>query len=187
MEQQAMRDRILEAAERRVRAAGFAEMSFRDVAEDVGIKSASVHYHFKTKAELGEALVQAYTDRFAASLQTIDQSDPDRAFREFVGLYNRALVVDESICLCAIMGAEAIGLPAHVNEKTSAFFRMNVDWLSGLFSVHSGRDHAGLARLVVAALEGAIIVASASRNRDLFQGVADELCALVASRIRKGG
>lgn len=187
MEQQAMRDRILDAAERRVRAAGFAEMSFRDVAEDVGIKSASVHYHFKTKAELGEALVQAYTDRFAGALQAIDPSDPERAFDDFVKLYDRALVVDESICLCAIMGAEAIGLPAHVNEKTRQFFRMNVAWLSALFSAHAGQDHAGLARLVVAALEGAIIVASASRDRDLFHGVAGELRGLVASRIRGGG
>ena len=39
-----MKDAILDAAEKRVRHAGYSKMSFRDVAKDVGIKSASVHY-----------------------------------------------------------------------------------------------------------------------------------------------
>ena len=183
MEQPNMRERILAAAEKRVRAAGFAEMSFRDIADDIGIKSASVHYHFKTKADLGEALVEAYTARFRAALATIGQGDMTTAFAGFVALYNQALVLDEAICLCAIMGAEAIGLPSQVNARTSAFFDMNVDWLKALFSAHAGKDHAALALLIVTALEGAIIVSSTSRSRQVFETVAKELGELVSARV----
>ena len=51
-----MRERILSAAEKRVRAVGFNAVSFRDLANDVGVKSSSVHYHLPRKQDLGEQL-----------------------------------------------------------------------------------------------------------------------------------
>ena len=167
-----MKEKILEAAENRVRGAGFAEMSFRDLANDVGIKSASVHYHFPTKPDLGEALVARYAEQFEAELAKINLDDLHTALDGFVALYSRALVLNESICLCAIMGAEAIGLPENVNQRTKAFFAMNKDWLEGLFARHGIANAADKAGLVVAALEGGMIVASASNDRAIFDGVA---------------
>lgn len=169
---QTMKDKILQAAEDRVRGAGFAEMSFRDLAKDVGIKSASVHYHFPTKPDLGEALVQRYAEQFEAHLAQIDQDDLQKALDGFVALYSQALVLNESICLCAVMGAEAIGLPENVNQRTKAFFAMNKTWLEQLFTRHGIEDAGDKAALVVAALEGGMIVASASNDRTLFDRVA---------------
>ena len=169
---QTMKDKILQAAEDRVRGAGFAEMSFRDLAKDVGIKSASVHYHFPTKPDLGEALVQRYAEQFEAHLAQIDQDDLQKALDGFVALYSQALVLNESICLCAVMGAEAIGLPENVNQRTKAFFAMNKTWLEQLFTQHGIDNASDKAGLVVAALEGGMIVASASNDRTLFDRVA---------------
>jgi TetR/AcrR family transcriptional regulator, transcriptional repressor for nem operon len=53
-------DQLLDATERRMRAGGYHAVSFRDVAADVGIRSASVHHHFPQKADLGTALVRRY-------------------------------------------------------------------------------------------------------------------------------
>lgn len=178
-----MREQILKAAEKRVRAGGFSEMSFRDVATDVGIKSASVHYHFPTKPDLGAALVEAYTQRFGARLEAIDSSHPTNALDAFIGLYADALVLDQSICLCAIMGAEAIGLPPGINDRTRAFFQMNLTWLQALFQRHTGNTSPGLSATIVSALEGAIIVASASGDRAIFDDVAQELRGIAANRL----
>lgn len=177
-----MKEKILQAAEHRVRGAGFAEMSFRDLANDVGIKSASVHYHFPTKPDLGEALVARYAEQFEAELAKLDQDDLQAALGGFVGLYANALVLNESICLCAIMGAEAIGLPEIVNQRTRAFFAMNRDWLSTLFTRHGMGEGEEKAALIVAALEGGMIIASASNDRALFEGVANAVMASIAER-----
>jgi len=67
-----MRERILSAAEKRVRTVGFNAVSFRDLANDVGVKSSSVHYHFPQKEDLGEQLVKRYSERFQARLDQID-------------------------------------------------------------------------------------------------------------------
>ena len=55
---------ILDAAESRIRRFGYTGFSFRDVAADVGIKSASVHYHYPTKETLAAAVAARYSSRF---------------------------------------------------------------------------------------------------------------------------
>ncbi len=167
-----MKEKILDAAEKRVRRAGFSEMSFRDLASDVGIKSASVHYHFPTKADLGEALVHRYGENFKAELDRIDTSDLQPAVEAFVALYAKALVLGEAMCLCAIMGAEAIGLPENVNARTKEFFDMNRSWLAAVLRKNSVAHADETAGLIVAALEGGMIVASSSNDRQLFDQVA---------------
>lgn len=167
-----MKEKILDAAEKRVRKVGFAETSFRDLANDVGIKSASVHYHFPTKPDLGEALVTRYADKFKIQLDQINTDDLPSALNSFIALYSDALVLGESVCLCAIMGAEAIGLPENVNKRTEAFFEMNRAWLASLLEKNNVKTPEETANLIIAALEGGMIVASASNNRRLFDQVA---------------
>ena len=68
METNSKRDAILDIAEAMIRNAGFNAFSTRDVANAVGIKSASVHYHFPTKADMGVAVTERYTSRFLEQL-----------------------------------------------------------------------------------------------------------------------
>jgi TetR/AcrR family transcriptional repressor of nem operon len=63
-----MRERILAAAERRIRAAGYNVVSFREIAAEVGVKSASVHCYFPQKQGLGAVLVRRYSQIFTAEL-----------------------------------------------------------------------------------------------------------------------
>lgn len=178
-----MRDKILDAAEKRVRGGGFVAMSFRDLATDVGIKSASVHYHFPTKHDLGAALVARYAEQFSEWLAEIDQSALRPALEAYTALYANALVMNESICLCAIMGAEAIGLPESVNQGTKAFFDMNRAWLEALLQSHGADAPAEHASLIVAALEGGMIVASASNDRSLFDQVAGAAILCIVGKL----
>jgi AcrR family transcriptional regulator len=60
-------EEILDVAERMARTGGYNGFSFREIAKAVGIKAASVHYHFPTKDELGAAVARRYTERFLAT------------------------------------------------------------------------------------------------------------------------
>ena len=51
------REALLDAAAALLQDVGWASFSFRDLAERVGIRAPSIHYHFPTKADLGIALV----------------------------------------------------------------------------------------------------------------------------------
>ena len=49
---------ILDVAKARVQARGYNSLSFRELAKEIGVKSASIHYHFSTKGDLGAALAR---------------------------------------------------------------------------------------------------------------------------------
>jgi TetR/AcrR family transcriptional regulator, transcriptional repressor for nem operon len=78
--------RILDVAERLVQTRGFNSFSYADIATELRITTASLHYHFPSKAELGSALITRYEGRFAEALGQIDQGIPDpRAKRRSPG------------------------------------------------------------------------------------------------------
>ena len=54
----------MELAEARIHEAGCRGFSFRDLAAEIGIKSASVHHHFPTKAGMAAAVTRRYGERF---------------------------------------------------------------------------------------------------------------------------
>jgi len=69
--------RILDVAERLVQSRGFNGFSYADVAIELNITKASLHYHFPGKADLGRALIERYESRFTEALDAIDQQEPD--------------------------------------------------------------------------------------------------------------
>ena len=54
------RDTLLDAAADLLQRVGYASFSYRDLAEAVGIRAASIHYHFPSKSDLGLALVEHF-------------------------------------------------------------------------------------------------------------------------------
>ncbi|TDV56321.1 TetR/AcrR family transcriptional regulator [Actinophytocola oryzae] len=66
------RAQIIEAAEHAIATTGFEGLRVRDVADQVGINIATLHYHFPTK----EALVAAVVQRIVSTLDRVPLSDP---------------------------------------------------------------------------------------------------------------
>ena len=75
------RNALLVAAEEAARARGIDGFSYADLAETVGIRKASIHYHFPTKDALADAVMRRYADTLAAArtkiclLYTSDAAD----------------------------------------------------------------------------------------------------------------
>ncbi len=174
-------ERIIAAAERRMREGGFHGFSFREIAADVGIKSASVHHHFPTKEDLGAAVARAYTDRFVAALG--DPADPERTpaglIARYVDLCRRVLVEDRRMCLACMLATEAAALPSGVNAEARRFFQHNLAWLETVlarFAPGIGpQDLKAEALRIVATLDGAILVAHSLGDPSAFDRVASRL------------
>lgn len=161
-----MRDRILDAAERRARSAGYHGFSFRELAIDVGIKSASIHYHFATKPELAAALARRYADRARDQLGDPRLVTGDEALARVVALFRTALVRDDRMCLCGLFGAERDALPSNVATEVAEFFRSILAYLRDSMGGVKPREapEATLARL-----EGALIVARSLNDPTIFE------------------
>jgi len=172
-------DEILDAAQSMVQRFGYNGFSFREIADKIGIKSASVHYHFPTKADLGKALAHRYTERFIASLG--NPNDPehqaDALIDQYIDAYRHSLVVDGGICLCGILGSEVQSLPAIVALEVKEFFEKNTQWLSQVYQrldhSRSNFENEDKALQTVAMLEGAMIIARTLNDFSAYDRVAD--------------
>src|SRR5271170_4671548 len=127
----ATRSRILDVAERLVQTRGFNGFSYADIAAEVGITKASLHYHFATKADLGCMLVLRYTEGFNAALAWIatGSQDVQQRLRDYVSLYTHVLA-DQRMCLCGMVAAEYGTLPPPMQDAIRAFYEVNESWMA---------------------------------------------------------
>jgi TetR/AcrR family transcriptional regulator, transcriptional repressor for nem operon len=152
---------ILDAAERRIRTHGYNGFSFRDVASDVGIKSASVHYHFATKPALAASVARRYRLRFAEAVAAEELSGADRitAWRR---VFRRALEHDGLMCLCGVLASGGAALPEAVTRESRQFFE------EGAAALASATGGGPQAAAIMAQLEGAMLVAQAFGDIAMF-------------------
>lgn len=174
-------DEILDVTQTLVQQHGYHGFSFRDVAKAVGIKSASVHYHFPTKELLGATLARRYTDRVLEHLGDPDSpnADPDALLGRFVGVFRGVLEDDGLMCLCGMLGAETRTLPDQVATQSRRFFHLTGAWLATVLrrrDVGLSEDQAGtLALRTIATLEGAMVVSRAMDDLSVFDRIAANL------------
>ncbi len=160
------REMILAAAKPVAQAHGYNGLSFRELAKAVGIKSASLHYHFPTKGDLGAALARRYTEGAGEGLERILAETDDAAvrLRKYVAVFRRALENDNRMCLCGFMAAEHDDLPEAVKAEVAAFGDLNVGWLAGVLSPTLGNEAARRRGLAIFAAIGGAQLAARSRN-----------------------
>ena len=92
-------ERLMDLAEAHIRSAGYAGFSFRDLAAEIGIKSASVHHHFPTKASMAAAVARRYADRFFAAVARRPHETADDAVAAYRSTFKAVLDRDGLMCL----------------------------------------------------------------------------------------
>jgi TetR/AcrR family transcriptional repressor of nem operon len=152
---------------------GYGGLNFRDLAETVGIKAASINYHFATKALLGEAVARRYWEDIARDLEAISTNarSPTEALRRYPSIFRLSLERDNRICLSSFMATEHDELPEPVLKEVQTFADVNTAWLcehlvaAKLASPAEGELRA---RAIYAAVAGAQIIARSRSDVKLF-------------------
>lgn len=169
-----MREALLVAGRAAVQARGYSALSFRDLAKQVGIKSASVHYYFPTKGDLGAELARRYTEEGAAYLDQVlaGSRDPAWCAARYVEVFRAALLNDNRMCLVGMMSAELDELPMEVRKEVDAFAAMNIAWLTRLLNLAKPDAAAQIQRdqalAIFSAIEGAQLVARGCKDIAMF-------------------
>jgi TetR/AcrR family transcriptional regulator, transcriptional repressor for nem operon len=177
------KQQTLEVAERLVQVRGFNGFSYADIATELHITKASLHYHFPGKAELGEALIARYSARFADALERIDrETTAARAKLDaYVSIYSGVLRANR-MCLCGILAAEYETLPKSMRDAVTRFFEDNEAWLTnviaqgqadGSLSVRGTASDAS--QMILNGLEGAMLLARTHGGLTRFQSSAHQL------------
>jgi TetR/AcrR family transcriptional repressor of nem operon len=172
------REAILAAAKKTAQAHGYNGLNFRDLADEVGIKAASIYYHFPSKADLGAAVARRYWEDTASHLESMSAETPEPAgcLRRYPEVFRKALATENRMCLCSFMAAEYDDLPEAVKREVQAFADVNVAWLSKLLSaasvVSAGKSEER-ARAIFAAVAGAQLIARSRSDIALYDSLID--------------
>jgi TetR/AcrR family transcriptional regulator, transcriptional repressor for nem operon len=172
------REKILIAATKIAQAHGYNGLNFRDLAEDVGIKAASIYYYFPSKSDLAAAVAKRYWENAATALETllVGSSDPVNALRRYPETFRWALENENRMCLSGFMAAEYDDLPEVVKKEVQTFADVNVAWLSKVLSagkVVSPKKSEPRARAIFAAVGGAQLMARSRADITLYDAVID--------------
>lgn len=162
-----MRDKkqqIIKAATQAVKQDGLRSVSFRTLADEVQVKSSSVHYHFPTKHDLAAALVEDYTASFVERLREIDLSHRSlvRKLEAVVDLFAEVLAADD-LCLCGMLAAEVTSLDDTTRHALRQFFAQTEHWLQMVLKDHQQDLRPGFtadqaAKALLCGLEGALLI-----------------------------
>ncbi len=158
---------ILDIAQEFSQTRGFNAFSYRDIADRIGIRAASIHHHFRTKADLGAAMTSRYREEFMREVERIERefSDPLTRLREYAELFRGTLEAGR-MCLCGTLAVEYETLPPPMQQEVRAFFTQNESWLQEVFaqlraagSLGGDRSPEDLATSYLSMLEGAMLSA----------------------------
>lgn len=164
------RGRLLTVALELIQTRGYNAFSFRDLAERVGVKTASVHYHFPTKGDLGRVLVGEHRRLVAGVRTELDAgvADPWERLRRFAGVFRATLENGHRMCLGGILATEYSTLPPELVAEVRGFYEDNERWLTGVLTagrkagvVRFAGSAADVARVLFSSLEGAMLAARA--------------------------
>jgi TetR/AcrR family transcriptional regulator, transcriptional repressor for nem operon len=178
-------DRILEVAERLIQTKGFNAFSYADIAAELDVTKASLHYHFATKALLGVRIVERYAANFEAALNAITarEHESEKKLRAYIALYEAVLRRDR-MCLCGMLAADLETLSPQTRARLQAFFDMNERWVAAL--LEQGRAAGELkfegsaldeARYMVGGLEGAMLIARSYGDPARFSATTSRIVA----------
>ncbi len=184
------RQLLLDAAQELVQRVGANAMSYQDLSDAVGIRKASIHYHFPTKSDLLIAVIERYTDSLLAKVDEILQSERTASakLQAYFELFEATLRVDSGRRACpgGMLGAELETLGPEVGECVKRFNSENCHRVSRILelglrdgSFEFKGNPSDLAWLVFSALEGGMQVARVDGGVKLFRTMAEQLRRLL--------
>lgn len=109
------RERLVELGLQYVMRRGYHAFSFQFLADDLGIRTAAVHYHFRTKTELVVAVLHRYGEKFDAWRAGVAALPPTGQLQAYFDV-GRAVVADGRVCALAMIMNELDTLPDEVRD-----------------------------------------------------------------------
>jgi len=181
--------RIIEIMADLIQTRGYSAVSYQDIADAIGIRKASIHYHFPSKADLGEAVIKQYKQSLLDQLEAVDakaDATANEKLETFLAPYLGFKGDDKRVCLCGTLTGEFFALPEGMQGEITEFLGAQQGWLTALFTDCQKKGSLKMpgtpeqtAKLFFGALQGALLAKRAAHDDSQIDDVVTTLRAIV--------
>ena len=168
------REKIIELAQEAIATRGYSAFSFRELATELGIKSASIHYHFPTKTHLGVEVARTYRSQLQQALENIENgypNDPKKAIESLIAVFRYEARTSQRMTVCTMLSAEIKNLPSEIQSEMKSFYELNINFIERQFK-KLGHEHSReKASQIFALLQGGLMGAKGQNDPAYFDVV----------------
>ncbi|MFZ5890500.1 MAG: TetR/AcrR family transcriptional regulator [Myxococcota bacterium] len=192
MTEKTTRDQIVQAADQLFYRRGYEHTSFADIAEAVGISRGNFYYHFRSKDEILDAVIEARLDQTQNMLDRWELAgkDPAERIRSFINILiaNRSKIKRYG-CPVGTLCGELGKLNLAARDDANQLFTLFRSWLKKQFTL-LGRtaDADALAMHLLARSQGVASLASAFQDEAFIEAEVTQMYgwleAQVGTRLR---
>ena len=179
------KEEIIETAAALLQTRSYSSFSYQDLSDELGIRKASIHHHFRTKEDLGVAVAEHYKETTKARLSEIAglYDQPWDRFESYLALVAETMLSGDKICPVGAVQSEHNVVPERVRAASNAASQYIRGWLGAVLA--KGKKEGGMAfpgtpegqaAMIVAALQGALQNARAE-GPQLYRAVVSQIRA----------
>jgi AcrR family transcriptional regulator len=164
------RSRLIQTAVKLAYRHGFRTTSLADIAEAAEVPLGNIYYYFKTKDEIGEAIVELRLAELSAQRQRWDEagSPKDRLCACVQGVFENKDFLAECGCAVGTFCSELHKAGGSVATRATEIFAQHLAWIESQFrALGKGKDSNGLAVHLLSAMQGVSILAHAFHDSGL--------------------
>ena len=181
------REQIVEAADLLFYQQGFEHTSFADIAGAVKISRGNFYYHFKSKDQILDAVIELRRLRTQAMLDQWEElgSTPQDRIQCFI----KILITNQSKimaygCPVGTLSTELARLSHAAQPQANALFTLFHEWLSRQFAALGCAEDADvLAMHLLARSQGIATLAVAFRDENFVRREVEQMCGWLSSQI----
>jgi TetR/AcrR family transcriptional repressor of nem operon len=171
------RSRLMQAALKLVYRHGFENTALADIAHEAKVPLGNVYYYFKTKTEIGEAIVEQRLAGFRAMREKWDRMDS--AKERLLGFVKMTVDNQAAVarfgCPIGTLCSELHKEGGPLAKKSTILFTETLAWIEGQFQALGVVDSRGLAVHVLSALQGASVLAHTFHDPDVLASEAERI------------
>jgi TetR/AcrR family transcriptional regulator, transcriptional repressor for nem operon len=181
-------NKIMSVAQELVQHNGYNAFSYHDIARKLGIKSASIHYYFPAKSDLGKALMHQYRMDFNKQLKLIDTTSNSTINKldHFAELFLNYLRSKNKMCLCGMLASDINTMPVEIRDEVRLFFIECENWLAMILDkgqqlgeIRNTGQPDKLARFILAGMEGAMLSARSFEDPERFNEITSQIFSVI--------
>ena len=123
------KEKILLLTDHFIRERGFNAFSFYDLSKNMGIKTASIHYHFRSKSDLGVALLKRHTEKVKELRNKTNHHTPEKKLEAFLSIYSK-IKSENKVCIVGSLATDLHAVDKKIGKELKVLAAEILDWVT---------------------------------------------------------